>query len=274
VGVLRHPTGLMAPERLIALRRQAAAAGPTAVTVIPGIIRRGRHGNDDPEVEKKERREREKTKRDETKEERKERRARKKERRKRKEEKNEEKKDKKRKRSQSDDSERKKKKHKPESDAERGMRDKKQALADLLELDFVYLTAPIRRHSITEVVASDIKGHTTVTTVTKDTVKDMAAYCKRINKGDFARCYGDRPVRIEIDGRVFGCHLNRETKDVNLYPISGPTCTTLGRQELNCLVYLRDAKKIDFLAKRNYLAGEILEARKALLAAGIEISDS
>jgi hypothetical protein len=187
-----------------------------------------------------------------------------------------EKKEKRRLKKEKKDKKRKKRRARSPSPDPRLQRNKED-LAKLVTGSYsgsVRLDAPVRRHSITEVTRDDIKGHNVFTTATADTVATMTAYRDRINSGDFDRCRPGRrkgDIEIEIDGRIFGCHDTTERAHNYLYPVDGPGCTGLSYEELECMCIMRDAKAVTDYINKWYKPGEIAQARKALLRAGINI---
>jgi hypothetical protein len=135
------------------------------------------------------------------------------------------------------------------------------------------LDPPVQRHSITEVTFANSQGHNVVTTVTGDDVATMTWYRDSIVAGKFDACRrrNSRTVEIDIDGRVFGCS-DYQLGHTALFPVSGPTCTPLlTGDELQCLVYIRNAKAVTNDVQRWYTHGEIPTAKAALALAGIAI---
>ena len=187
-----------------------------------------------------------------------------------------EKKDKKSKKQKRRDSEspdrgKKRRKREEKREEDRARFKKKDELAELLGKKTVWFTAPGRRHSLTEVKLDDVKGHTTITTVTGDTVGQMSAYCDRINRGEFTTCFRDRgQIRVEIDRRSFGCHANRDNDKVNLFPVDGPTCTNLSHGQLTCMIHLRDDRAISSYVQR-WHSGDLPQATEALRKVGIDM---
>jgi hypothetical protein len=133
----------------------------------------------------------------------------------------------------------------------------------------VLLSAPVRRHRIREVTADDVKGHNQFTTVSGD---DLDAYTKAINRGEFSDCWLDRgAARISVGDRIFGCTVHREGGDLILYPVDGPTCTSLSLKQLEAMVHIRSGLAVTEYVRKWY-ATEIDMAVMALARAQIFVT--
>jgi hypothetical protein len=114
----------------------------------------------------------------------------------------------------------------------------RKALARLTGVSRPWFQGPVRRHFVGQVTLEDVKGHSTLTTVTAG---DVDGDVQRINAGDFTRCWEERgALRIVVGGKTYGCTLHRENRDLILYPVDGPFCTRLTHEQLEAMVRIRD----------------------------------